>query len=70
MGVHMGIVAAEESRIGARDVYLPHDEPGDGAPLLACHQMENGRCWWKWTRITSGCLAAWFPWMAVRRAGM
>lgn len=26
-GVHMGIVAAEESRIGARDVYLPVDEP-------------------------------------------
>jgi hypothetical protein len=27
MGVHMGIVAADESRIGARDVYLPNDEP-------------------------------------------
>src|SRR5262249_40983598 len=27
-GVHMGIVVAEESRIGARDVYLPPDEPG------------------------------------------
>jgi hypothetical protein len=27
MGVHMGIVSAEESRIGARDVYLPADEP-------------------------------------------
>jgi eukaryotic-like serine/threonine-protein kinase len=27
MGVHMGIVAAEESRIGARDVYLPENEP-------------------------------------------
>ena len=27
MGVHMGIVAAEESRIGARDVYLPEAEP-------------------------------------------
>jgi hypothetical protein len=26
-GVHMGIVAAEESRIGARDVYLPETEP-------------------------------------------
>jgi DNA-binding winged helix-turn-helix (wHTH) protein/Tol biopolymer transport system component len=26
-GVHMGIVAAEESRLGARDVYLPTDEP-------------------------------------------
>jgi DNA-binding winged helix-turn-helix (wHTH) protein/Tol biopolymer transport system component len=25
--IHMGIVAAEESRIGARDVYLPEDEP-------------------------------------------
>ena len=25
-GVHMGIVAAEESRMGARDVYLPADE--------------------------------------------
>src|SRR6202171_106247 len=27
MGLHMGIVAAEESRIGARDVYLPEAEP-------------------------------------------
>jgi DNA-binding winged helix-turn-helix (wHTH) protein/Tol biopolymer transport system component len=27
MGLHMGIVTAEESRIGARDVYLPADEP-------------------------------------------
>ena len=27
-GVHMGIVVAEESRIGARDVYLPADVPG------------------------------------------
>jgi DNA-binding winged helix-turn-helix (wHTH) protein/Tol biopolymer transport system component len=27
MGVHMGIVEAGESRIGARDVYLPEDEP-------------------------------------------
>jgi Tol biopolymer transport system component len=27
MGVHMGIVAAEESRMGARDVYLPAEEP-------------------------------------------
>jgi len=27
MGVHMGIVAAEESRIGTRDVYVPEDEP-------------------------------------------
>ncbi len=27
-GVHMGIVAAEESRVGARDVYLPADEGG------------------------------------------
>jgi serine/threonine protein kinase len=27
MGVHMGIVAAEESRIGARDVYLPAEDP-------------------------------------------
>jgi DNA-binding winged helix-turn-helix (wHTH) protein/Tol biopolymer transport system component len=26
-GVHMGIVAAGESRLGARDVYLPADEP-------------------------------------------
>ena len=26
MGVHMGIVAAEESRIGAREIYLPADE--------------------------------------------
>ena len=27
-GVHMGIVAAQENRIGARDVYLPETEPG------------------------------------------
>jgi serine/threonine protein kinase len=27
MGVHMGLVTAEESRIGARDIYLPADEP-------------------------------------------
>ncbi len=27
MGAHMGIVAAEESRMGARDVYLPAEEP-------------------------------------------
>ena len=27
MGVHMGIVAAEESRIGTRDIYLPETEP-------------------------------------------
>jgi eukaryotic-like serine/threonine-protein kinase len=27
MGAHMGIVAAEESRIGARDVYLPEEGP-------------------------------------------
>jgi Tol biopolymer transport system component len=27
MGVHMGLVAAEESRMGARDVYLPTDAP-------------------------------------------
>jgi len=27
MGIHMVIVAAEESRIGARDIYLPEDEP-------------------------------------------
>jgi hypothetical protein len=27
-GVHMGIVAAAESRVGARDVYLPADEAG------------------------------------------
>jgi DNA-binding winged helix-turn-helix (wHTH) protein/Tol biopolymer transport system component len=26
-GVHMGIVAAQENRIGARDVYLPETEP-------------------------------------------
>jgi eukaryotic-like serine/threonine-protein kinase len=26
-GVHMGIVAAQENRIGARDVYLPQTEP-------------------------------------------
>jgi DNA-binding winged helix-turn-helix (wHTH) protein len=27
MGVHMGVVTAEESRIGARDIYLPENEP-------------------------------------------
>ncbi len=27
MGIHMGIVAAEESRLGARDVYLPAEDP-------------------------------------------
>lgn len=27
-GIHMGIVAADENRLGARDVYLPTDEPG------------------------------------------
>jgi hypothetical protein len=27
MGLHMGIVAAEESRMGVRDVYLPAEEP-------------------------------------------
>ena len=27
MGAHMGIVAAEESRMGARDVYLPAEQP-------------------------------------------
>lgn len=26
-GVHMGIVAAEEGRLGARDIYVPADEP-------------------------------------------
>jgi eukaryotic-like serine/threonine-protein kinase len=27
MGLHMGLVTAEESRLGARDVYLPAEEP-------------------------------------------
>jgi Tol biopolymer transport system component len=27
MGDHMGLVTAEESRVGARDIYLPADEP-------------------------------------------
>jgi len=26
-GIHMGIVAADENRLGARDIYLPTDEP-------------------------------------------
>lgn len=26
-GIHMGIVSAEESRIGERDIYMPEDEP-------------------------------------------
>ena len=42
MGVHMGIVAAEESRIGARDVYLPEDRTGDGAPLLLVTRWKMG----------------------------
>ncbi len=33
-GAHMGIVAAQENRIGARDIYLPETETGDGAPFL------------------------------------
>jgi eukaryotic-like serine/threonine-protein kinase len=28
MGIHMAVVAAEESRMGERDVYVPPDEPG------------------------------------------
>ena len=32
-----------------------------------CRRTGNGCCWWKWTRTTSGCLAAWFPRTAVRR---
>jgi len=27
MGLHMGVVAAEESRLGERDIYLPPDQP-------------------------------------------
>ncbi len=30
-----------------------------------CHPTGNG-CWWsRWTRTTTGCLAAWFPWTAT-----
>ena len=49
----MGIVAAEESRIGARDVYLPADEPAmahrsysspDGKSVLLV-EMDQDHLW-------------------------
>jgi eukaryotic-like serine/threonine-protein kinase len=53
MGVHMGIVAAEESRLGAHDVYLPTDQPAmahrsylspDGKWLLLV-EMDQDHLW-------------------------
>jgi DNA-binding winged helix-turn-helix (wHTH) protein len=53
MGVHMGIVAAEESRMGARDIYLPEDEPAmahrsylspDGKWVLLA-EMDHDHLW-------------------------
>jgi dipeptidyl aminopeptidase/acylaminoacyl peptidase len=53
MGLHMGIVAAAENRMGARDVYLPADEPGmshrsylspDGKSVLLV-EMDNDHRW-------------------------
>ena len=67
MGDHMGIVTAEESRVGERDVYMPADEPRwHTGPI--CRPMGNGCSWWKWTVTTCGSLAAWFPRTAVLRA--
>jgi eukaryotic-like serine/threonine-protein kinase len=52
-GVHMGIVAAEESRMGARDVYLPADEAAmahrsypspDGKSVLLV-EMDGDHLW-------------------------
>ena len=67
-GVHMGIVAAEESRLGARNVYLPTDEP---AMAHRSYSSPDARwfCLLRWIRTISGCRAAWFQWMALRRGG-
>ena len=52
-GVHMGIVTADESRLGARDVYLPTNEPAmahrsypspDGKWVLLV-EMDEDRLW-------------------------
>ena len=42
MGIHMGIVAAEENRIGARDIYLPETRTSDGASLLLVTRWQMG----------------------------
>ena len=39
---HMGIVAAEENRIGERDVYLPADEPGMAHRSYSVTRWEMG----------------------------
>jgi Tol biopolymer transport system component len=53
MGVHMGVVTAEESRAGQRDVYVPADEPGmahrsylspDGKSVLLV-EMDDDHLW-------------------------
>ena len=53
MGLHMGVVAAGENRMGARDVYLPADEPSmahrsylspDGKWVLLA-EMDNDHLW-------------------------
>jgi len=60
MSIHMVIVAAEESRIGARDITgLKTNRRWRIAPTRP--PMGNGPWWWKWMRITTFCLAAWSP---------
>jgi serine/threonine protein kinase/Tol biopolymer transport system component len=53
MGVHMGLVTAEESRLGARDLYLPADAPAmahrsylspDGKSVLLV-EMDQDHLW-------------------------
>jgi Tol biopolymer transport system component len=53
MGVHMGLVTSDENRMGARDVYLPADEPAmahrsytspDGKWLLLV-EMDHDHLW-------------------------
>ena len=43
MDVHMGIVAAEESRIGQHDVYFPARRRRHGAPVLRVTGWESDR---------------------------
>lgn len=54
---HMGIVAAEESRIGERDVYVPAEEPGMAHRSYPSPDR-NGPFSWKWTKTTFGHLVA------------
>ena len=56
----MGLVAAEESRMGAARCLHAPPRARHGAPVLSCRPMGNGCCWWKWM-TTTGCPAAWFP---------